>query len=278
MLARNIFTVALATSLVGGALAAGFTINERGSKPRDFRITALDRGIDSYFEPHIYKKSLFNRSGKSIKSSPVIMALGIQNGRPVLLAETGWQTEEYKIIGDAGELDHMRLYPGVIFKGKKVWDTGSRVWRSWSNHDEWNHLETYQGELLTSEWARDQLLQALSAGTGQSEGNLKVLRSVMTQSWWNLLSDENGGSGRQDVEFYVQRSKAFYLTPMRSAYDVADAAGRKRLAKFHGSMVKAAKKRQDYYRKDDWRPETFMQTFDRIRADLAVMAREFAGE
>jgi hypothetical protein len=276
----NLAVLVAAASLATVSHAGGFRIDEAGSKPRSFRITALKKGIHSGFSADIFETSLFNRSGKSIKSSPGYLRLGLQGEKVVMVMETGWQNQEYKVIGDATELDHIRLSPGVSFEGHKVWDMASRVWRTRSNSEEWTNLPVFEGQFLDQAWARDRLLETLASGKQESKGNLAVLRSVLTQSWWDILDDENSGgnSGGQSADFYFERTQAFYMNPMRAAYQAADAKGRKRLASFHAEMEKGAKERQDYYRKDDWRPEVYMQTFDRVRADLAAMSQEFSAK
>lgn len=261
-------------ALAAPSQAAKFKIDEGGARPRKFRVTCLARRLDTGLTPDIYKSGLFDRKGRSIKEAPHLsMAIGIQGGKLVLLDEEGWQTKTYRVIGDASDLDQIRLDPGVVFRGRTEWDTGSIAWRVSSNALDLG-LPLYEGPILDEAWARDTLLAHLATGVELSPSNREVLTSVQTQSWtWFVSHDQED----QGVPHFLAKARARYLDPLQQAMAQADGEGRARLADLNQKMLEAAQDQLDYYRKDDWRPPIYVQAFEAIVAALGEMQQRLEG-
>lgn len=269
----SLVAVVLTSGALAGALAGGFRIDESGARPRKFRISALRRGSETHLTPSILRRTLLDRTGRSIRDTPGQLRVGEQDGQRFLLIEREAGSESFLVIGDASDLDAMRLHEGVVFTGKEVWDTGARVWRTRSNRSEWPELPVFEGELLDREWARDRLFESLATGEGFTGGNLEVVASVLTQSWRDLLRDPNGGSGSGSAEEYLTRVRDFYQAPLRQVFDGADVRGRKRLLRFHKAMTKSASARARKLRKQG-RPEIFQQVFDQVLVELRSLREE----
>lgn len=261
VLSRPLLLVAVATSvLASSASAAKFTMDSSGARPRKYRLTCYAKGLDTGLTPNVYKKGLFDRIGSDIKEHPHLdFQVGEQDGQVVLVDETGWQSGEYRIVGECSDLDNCRVADGVQLKGRTEWDTGSIAWRVRSNAKDLD-LPAFSGELLGYEWARDQLLTDLASGAGLSPTNREVLSSVVTQGWvWFIDANDE-----RDVPYYEAKAQEMYLAPFQAAMASADDAGKVRLLALHEAMTEKAQYQLDYYRKDDWRPDVYVKAFEAI--------------
>jgi hypothetical protein len=268
VLRHPLLLLAAATSLAATATAAKFTMDSSG-RPRKYRITCLSKGLDTGLTPDVYKKGLFDRTGSHIKEMPQLdFSLGLQDGQLVLLDETGWQTGEYRIVGDCSDLDNCRLTGGVKLEGRTQWDTGSIAWRVSSNAKDLD-LPAFTGERLGYDWARDQLLGDLASGSGLTPTNREVLSSVASQGWvWFIDANDE-----RDVPYYVAKAQEMYLGPFQQAMAGANDAGKVRLMAFHEAMTAKAQEQLDYYRKDTWRPDVYVKAFEAIVAAMGQLAQ-----
>lgn len=264
-----LLVAAMAATAATSASAASFSMDASGARPRKFRITCLAKGLDTDLTPDVYKAGLFDRTGSSIKEMPQLdFSLGLQDGQLVLLDETGWQSGEYRVVGDCTDLDNCRLTGGVKLEGRTEWDTGSIAWRVRSNAKDLD-LPAFTGERLGYAWARDQLLADLASGQGLSGSNREVLSSVVTQGWvWFIDANDE-----RDVPYYVAKAQEMYLGPFQQAMAGADAAGKARLMELHEAMTARAQEQLDYYRKDDWRPDVYVKSFEAIVGAMGALAQ-----
>lgn len=261
----------LVATLGGSARAGEFVIDSRGSRPSKFRITARCRNVDTWFDPSIYKSGLMDRTGKDIKESPGMdLHLALRDGHVLLLEQTGWQSEEYWVLGEAADLDRMTLADGVEIRGHTQWDTGSLAWRVRSNAEQVPGLEKYKGPLLDGAWARDRLLAALVGEAQESESNREVLATVLTHYWWTLI-DANDDD--HEPEHFLALARAFYMEPFSGAFERADAAGRKRLATLNAEVLEGAREVLKQWVEDTWRPETYRRTMQVVVSELEALGR-----
>lgn len=254
------------------AAAAEFVIDAEGSRPRKFRITLRCAGVDTWFSPDVYKSGLFNRDGKDIKATPQpSWRLGRQDGKLLLLEETEWGSDEYWVVGDATDLDRVRLLDDVEVTGHTEWDMGSIAWRVGSNTRGLGGLARFQGELLDAAWATGEAIADAAARDRLSESNREVLRTVLSAQWWRLI-DANDDD--HDAAHFLAKARATYLDPVREAARGADAAGRARLKALNAGQLEAAEEVRAYYRKDTWRPPVYDQTFDLVVEALQALQGE----
>lgn len=273
MRSRALFLLLAATTLTGAARAGTFTIDEHGARPRKFRITGLCAGIDHWLSPDVYQSGLFDKAGKSIKAGHS-MEFGMEGSQTFLILETGWQSGEYMVIGDATNLDDVKLFPGASITGKQVWDMAARVWRTSEEFEQGGAIRPFQGQVLRLEGALARLFAyAASQGSSESASNVKVLTSAGAGYWWNVSTDHET-SAEQDLA----AGRATYLTPARQASAGMSPEQKHLLAALHEEITEGAREALAYYAKDDWRPEKTVAVLRTLIGELDQFRQDLTGE
>jgi hypothetical protein len=214
---------------------AKVVIDEHGARPRRFRISAIDFGVDAELNPTIFRPTFLGRSSKPVTDEAGEGAEDARTFRLGIRAESLVMTQEKGgaayIVGDASNLDDIRLVPGF-----KVWAGPTGAWGPWqvrSNLDEVTaSLEVFEGTSLRFEWARDRALAMASGREPMNPANFRVVSEILVNHWERVSTQD--GNPREDC---VDQVRATYVSLVDEAAAGADRRHRALLAELNGEVL-----------------------------------------
>lgn len=245
---RVLFFLICLALCVHSAVAATFEIDYRGARPKDFRVTALCKGLDHFMTPEPYKSTLFNSEGKHIMGYGTGLYLGIKDGKTFLVQNCFGSSKDV-IIGAANNLDDIRPFQGIVFKGWQEWDMLSHAWRFKVDSGQ-TKLAIFDGKQFDIPCAVDRLIENIRAG-GKKERpeNLMVLMSFL-EHYFNYFGPNEEYSQLPASQFFT-RIKSEYIDRVAAAASQFQGDARKRLAQLNEEVQASAEATLASYQKSD---------------------------
>lgn len=245
-----LFTIlALTTLSFSPAQAASpFEITHRGSGKRGFRLSALCNGGSgqSLGTVRVFQRSLFDRVGSA--ASPTPMQVALEDGQLVaVVRQYPADGKEFDlVVGDASDLDDVRLFPGVMIRMTK-----RSFIHPWTAHlevtDPGQGTRPLSGERLDLPKVTKRLLDGLrSARPIDPESTRDVLVSMLEVSWENTPDADFSEDyfGTEADETYLSRMREYYVTPVKDALASLSPDARSAMAGIHSRVVAGARKAQ----------------------------------
>lgn len=239
------FLLLVAPTLAPCFGASPFEITHRGAGKRGFRLSARCNGGSgqSLGTVRVFQRSLFDRIGGSV--SPTAMQVGVEDDRLVAVAtQYPANRQAYQVVvGDATDLDDVKLFPGVVIKMTKR--SFIHPWLATLDAQDETGSHRFDGKLLSLPEVTARLISNMRAPEPfDPESTRDVLVSLLETSWENTPAADFSEDyfGTEDDEVYLARMRTYYVTPVKEALATLPASAREEMSSVHGRVVEAARK------------------------------------
>ena len=220
-----------------------FTISHRGSERRGFRLSAMaiEETKQDVGTVRLYKKSFLDNY--PVASTEIEIGLEGDELYAIFLPQGEEHIDKnYIKIGDATELDDIRLFPGVEIEAQSP--LTSVRWSTKLTLKEGARTQSFHGKPLRLPAITARILENLrkQGSSTDSKKTVSVLVSMLSCSFERLRKPDFSADlqGEDSVEKYVQRTHEYYLTPIKLAAQELSGRPRKTLRKIHRDVTATA--------------------------------------
>lgn len=273
---RILFVTALTLGLVGPMLAEDIVkavLDANGARPQAFRLSC--RKVDGgYLLPDILKRSIVNPSGLHYLNAHGL-AVGKQDGQYVLFDNCYQDDAQKTIIGDASDLNDIRLLPGVTLTVvySKNYGPISNMFAPAPNYLSMNVDfaadfvgRKFTGDEMDPKAITEGLIEAIQKGDGE---NVKTLLAVCKARWegysWESMKNYCAALPKDHVE----RIRVSYCEPMTQAASSLDGKLRRTLVDCHEDILAAGHRYMQKCIKKEGEDDSEVVMLRKVLAELA---------